>query len=67
MAVLEDARRLAALVHADPCGGVPRRGLESALGWPEERFKPALFCAYRARWIDFIQDYVVVSTAPNLS
>lgn len=59
-----DARQIVAIVSTADGGGVPRDELEQACNWTEKRFMDALFCAYYARKVDFIRDYVVQSGRP---
>ena len=60
---VDEAKRLALMVHRDPCKAVRRSVLEQRMGLREQALKTALFIAYRKRWIDFIQDYVVAADA----
>lgn len=58
---MSEARRLASMVHRDPCGGMPRAELERRCGLRGEALKVALMIAYRKQWVGFIADYVVAT------
>lgn len=58
---LYEARRLAKMVHDDPCGGLPRCELEARAHLRGEALTQALMIAYRKKWIGFIKDYVVAT------
>jgi len=58
---LSEARRLASIVHRDPCGGLPRAELRRRVGLGPDAFKVAAMIAYRCGWVGFIRDYIVAT------
>jgi len=58
---LPEARRLASMVHRDPCGGLPQAEVRRRVGLGPDAFKAAAMIAYRRGWVGFIGDYIVAT------